>query len=244
MVLDYRVRLYRSYMQSRGEAVVNAAERLRPRAAYLRALIRDNFPADRDAAVVDLGCGYGALIYFARQGGYRHLEGIDRSPEQIAAARRLGIDGVREDDLMRAISSMPAESRDVVVTFDVIEHFRKDEVMAFVDQVRRVLRPDGRWIIHTVNGESPFAGRVRWGDFTHELAFTRASLTQVLRSSGFARVECYEDVPIPHGIKSSIRWFLWKGIRAGLRLWLAIETGDSARTGIFSQNLLAVALKS
>ena len=31
--------------------------------------------------------------------------------------------------------------------------------------------------------------------------------------------------------------------RAGLRLWLTVETGDTGRNAIFSQNLLAVAVK-
>jgi len=32
-------------------------------------------------------------------------------------------------------------------------------------------------------------------------------------SSGFSDVECFEDEPIPHGLKSGVRWFPWKGIR-------------------------------
>jgi SAM-dependent methyltransferase len=241
---DYRDRIYGRYVNARPEALAPATlNGLRPRAAYLRKLVRNHFPTNRDAAIVDLGCGHGALIHFAREAGYRNIEGIDRSPEQVAAANRLGIAGVRAGDLMEVISSLPGESQEVVVTFDVVEHFRKDEVIAFVDQVQRVLRPGGRWIIHTPNGESPFGARMRYGDFTHEGAFTRESIRQLLLSSGFAHVECYEDSPIPHGIKSSIRCALWKGIRAGLRLWLAIETGDTARDAIFSQNLLAVAAK-
>jgi 2-polyprenyl-3-methyl-5-hydroxy-6-metoxy-1,4-benzoquinol methylase len=241
---NYRDRIYRRYVNARSETLAPATlNGLRPRAAYLRKLVRNHFPPDRNAAIVDLGCGHGALIHFAREAGYRNVEGIDRSPEQVAAANRLGIDGVREGDLMEAISSLAGESQEVVVTFDVIEHFRKDEVIAFVDQVRRVLRPWGRWIIHTPNGESPFGARMRYWDFTHEAAFTRESIRQLLLSSGFAHVECYEDSPIPHGIKSSIRWILWQSIRAGLRLWLTVETGETGRNAIFSQNLLAVAVK-
>jgi SAM-dependent methyltransferase len=240
----YRGRIYGRYVNARLEALApTTLDGLRPRAPYLRKLIRDHFPADRDATILDLGCGHGALLHYAREAGYRKLKGIDRSPEQVAAANRLGIAGVREGDLMKAISSMPGESQEVVITFDVIEHFRKDEVIAFVDQIRRVLRPCARWVIHTPNGESPFGARVRYSDFTHEIAYTRESIRQLLLSSGFAHVECYEDSPIPHGIKSSIRWILWRGIRAGLRLWLAVETGETGRHAIFSQNLLAVATK-
>jgi SAM-dependent methyltransferase len=240
----YRDRIYLHYVNSRSEVLAPASlDGLRPRLPYLKRLIRDHFPADREAAVIDLGCGHGALMYVARQLGYGNILGIDRSSEQVASARSLGIDGVREGDLVETISRLPPESNDVVVTFDVIEHFRKDELVWFVDQVFRVLRPGGRWIIHTPNAESPFGARMRYWDFTHEGAFTRVSIRQLLLSSGFARVECYEDSPIPHGVKSSIRFVLWKGLRAGLRLWLAVESGDTSRGAIFSQNLLAVAMK-
>ncbi len=241
---DYRDRIYRWYVNARPVAVAPATlQGLRSRAAHLDKLIRARFPSDRAAAIIDLGCGHGALIYFARLAGYQNIRGVDRSPEQVEAARRLGIEGVGQGDLLEAISSMADSSLDAVVTFDVIEHFRKDELTGFADQVLRVLRAEGRWIIHAPNGESPFGSRMRYWDFTHEIAFTRESISQLLLSSGFARVYCYEDDPVPHGAVSAGRWLLWKGIRAGLRLWLAIETGDLGRDAIFTQNLFAVAEK-
>ena len=218
-------------------------EGLKPRAPYLTKLIQTHFPADRRSAILDLGCGHGALIHFARCGGYTNIRGVDGSPEQVAAARRLGIDGVEEVALLAALAAQADESLDVVVAFDVIEHFTRDELLSFVDQVHRVMRPGGRWIIHTPNGESPFCGRIRYGDLTHELAFTRTSINQVLLSSGFSKVQCFEDAPIVHGLKSMVRWGLWKLIRSGLRVYLAAETGDTASNDIFSQNFLAVAVK-
>jgi 2-polyprenyl-3-methyl-5-hydroxy-6-metoxy-1,4-benzoquinol methylase len=241
---EYRGRIYGQYVSSRFETLApTTLDDLRPRATYLRKLIRDHFPTDRNAKILDLGCGHGALLHFAREAGYRNLEGVDRSSEQVAAARQVGIDGISEGDLIEAVSSMPDASREAVITFDVLEHFTKNELLPFVDEVWRVLRSGGRWIIHAPNGESPFGGRMRYWDLTHENAFTRESLTQLLLSSAFTQVKCYEDVPARHGIKSTIRWLLWQGIRTGLRLWLAVETGETGRDAIFSQNLLAVALK-
>lgn len=106
-----------------------------------------------------------------------------------------------------------------------------------------MLRPGGRWIIHVPNGESPFFGSIRYGDLTHELAFTRTSLAQLLLASGFAEVRCFEDQPVVHGAKSALRWLLWRGFRGVLRLYIAAETGDARGGHIFSQNLLAVARK-
>jgi SAM-dependent methyltransferase len=134
-------------------------------------------------------------------------------------------------------------SVDALVAFDVIEHFTRDELIGLVDEAWRVLKDGGVWIIHVPNGESPFAGRMRYWDLTHELAFTHTSMSQLLRSSGFSAVACYEDEPVVHGLKSGLRWVLWKMIRVGLRLYLAAETGDTSQKAIFSQNLLAVAVK-
>jgi cyclopropane fatty-acyl-phospholipid synthase-like methyltransferase len=200
-----------------------------------------HFPTDRNAAILELGCGHGALLHVLRGTGYTNARGVDGSPEQVAAARRLGVAGVEQGDLLSALAATHNASLDVVVAFDVIEHFTKDELVALVDEVFRVLRPGGRWIIHAPNAEGPFGGRMRHWDFTHELAFTRASLTQLLMSSGFTRVACYEDRPVPHGVKSAVRAALWALIRAGLLLILAVETGAFQKAAIFSQNLLAVA---
>lgn len=238
----YRTRIYTHYVQAREQALApETLAGLAPRSHALRRLIEQHFPADRTAAVLDLGCGHGALLHFAREAGYTNLRGVDGSPEQVAAARRLGIDGVEEGDLRDTLAAQPDASLDVVIAFDVIEHFTRDELLPFVDEVRRVLKPGGRWIIHVPNGESPFGGRMRYWDLTHELAFTRTSLAQLLLASGFAEVRCFEDQPVVHGAKSALRWALWQGFRGLLRLYIAAETGDAGGGHIFSQNLLAVA---
>jgi SAM-dependent methyltransferase len=240
----YRDRIYGAYNSGRHEAVAPATlAGLNPRAPYLTAMIRKHFPAQRDSAVLDLGCGYGAVVYFAREMGYPNVRGVDGSAEQVRAAARLGIPGVEEADLLQVLCAKPDSSLDVVVAFDVIEHFTRDELLPFVDEVNRVLRPGGRWLIHVPNGESPFGSRIRFGDLTHELAFTRTSLGQLLLTSGFTDVRCFEDAPIVHGAKSAIRWVLWKGFRGMLRLYTIAETGNLASDAVFSQNMLAVATK-
>jgi cyclopropane fatty-acyl-phospholipid synthase-like methyltransferase len=192
--------------------------------------------------ILELGCGAGPFMYFAQQAGYR-VRGVDASREQVAAARRLGIPGVEEGDLLQTLRSLPDESQDVVICFDVIEHFRKEELLEFSDEIWRVLRKGGKWIIHVPNGESPFFGKVFYGDFTHEQAFTRFSIKQLVLSSGYHQVVCFEDAPIPHGLKSCLRWAMWKVIRGVLRVWLTVETGTGGSDSIFSQNFVAVAEK-
>jgi hypothetical protein len=94
-------------------------------------------------------------------------------------------------------------------------------MIPLVDEVPRVLKPSGRWIIHMPNAESPFGSRILFGDYTHEQAFTRTSLGQLLRSSGFAREDCFEDSPVPHGLKSVLRTLGWRVIRSAMLAWIA-----------------------
>lgn len=241
---DYRSRIYDYYVHSRLESLAPVdAEAVRQGGVYLERLIRKHFPSDRKAAILDLGCGHGSLIYHARRAGYVNVVGVDRSPQQVAEAKRLGIDGVVEGDILEHLASTPTGSQDVVLAIDVIEHFTREELLPFVDEVYRVLKAGGRWIIHTPNGESPLSNRIRYGDVTHEQAFTRTSLGQLLLSSGFRSLECYEDTPVVHGVASALRFVAWKMIRGILRFYLAAETGNSGGTAIFTQNLLAVAVR-
>jgi len=240
----YRERIYGQYVDGRENSVApSSVEGFEPRAPYIRRLIQRHFPENHNATIMDLGCGHGALVYFARQAGYTKVRGVDGSSQQVESAHRLGIQGVDGGDVMGTLSGLESESHDCIIMFDVIEHFARDELIRVVDEVRRVLKPGGRWLIHAPNAESPFGARMRFWDFTHEMAFTRTSIAQVLYSSEFSDVTSYEDEPIPHGVTSGIRWMLWKALRLLLRLYLAIETGDRGRSAIFSQNLLTVAIK-
>jgi len=206
-------------------------------------MIKHHFPANRDAVALDLGCGHGTIVYFARRAGYRRVAGVDRSGEQVSEAMRLGIAGVEQGDLFETIAHAPSDSLDVIITFDVIEHLARGELLPLADEILRALKPGGRWLIHTANAESPLFGRIRYGDFTHEMAFTRTSIGQLLFSSGYASVMCYEDTPVIHGVMSAGRWIVWKVVRGMLRLWLAAETGRLREPAIFSQNFLVVAFK-
>lgn len=239
---SYRERIYGQYVTARDRPLApTSLEGFRPRLPYFRKVIRQHFPRDRDAAILELGCGHGAFLYAMHQAGYKDAKGVDGAAEQVGAARKLGIGGVEQADVMSALAATASASLDVVVAFDLLEHFTRDELIRLVDEVHRVLRSGGRWIIHVPNGEGPFGARVRYGDFTHELAFTRTSMAQFLRASGFANVQCHEDQPVPHGMKSALRFLLWNVIRAGLLFYIAVETGAVDRSAVFSQNLLAVA---
>jgi SAM-dependent methyltransferase len=243
MKMDWKKTLYDSYVSSgqAAELAGSAKDQFRPREFYLRKIIRQFFPADRDARILDVGCGHGALLYFLAQCGYRNAAGVDTSPEQVALAKRLGIDRVQAGDAMGCLKQQPSGSVHVLCVFDVLEHLTRQELFELLEEVRRVLAPGGRCIGHVPNAAGLFGMRIRYGDLTHELAFTPSSLRQVFRALGFASIRCHEDKPAAHGMKSIIRRMLWDIGSAPLRVMLAAETGQTEF--ILSQNLLFVAQK-
>jgi cyclopropane fatty-acyl-phospholipid synthase-like methyltransferase len=240
---NYRTAIYSYYEMSQGIAVPSTLRDIQFKASRLKKLIKDSFPADRDSAILELGCGQGSLIHFARQMGYRNIEGFDVSPGQVATARRLGIAGVRQRDALKELKSRRPGSLDVVVTYDFLEHFNKEEVWTIASVIYRALAPGGRWLVHVPNTESPFGMTIVAGDFTHETAFNRHSLNQLFRSAGFSSSTFSEDQPIVHGLTSLARFILWKLVRLALRFVLAVETGDLGRDRILSQNINALARK-
>jgi len=165
------------------------------------------------------------------------------SQSKVAAAKRLGIRGVRQADAIETLTAAPSESRDVIVAFDVLEHLSDEDLNRFLDESHRVLKPEGRVVIHTCNAGSPFGMLMRYGDITHRRAFTKSSIEQILRAHNFADIRCIESAPVIHGLKSAARAMLWKVMRGFLRLWLLAELG-SAQGVILTQNFLVVAFRN
>jgi 2-polyprenyl-3-methyl-5-hydroxy-6-metoxy-1,4-benzoquinol methylase len=215
----------------------------RQRAPYLRRVIQTLFPKDKNARILDLGCGNGTFLYFVREAGYLSTAGVDNSREQIEQARLLGSAEVMQSDAFSFLATVEAESYDVITAFDIIEHLTKFELLRLADEIYRTLAPGGSWIIHAPNAEGFLGSRIRYADLTHEQAFTRESVEQLASAAGFRSVQCFEDAPIAHGLKSAARLVVWKTARVFLRLFLMAETGDTGRSAIFSQNLLAVVRK-
>ncbi len=100
--------------------------------------------------VLDVACGegYGSAL-LAREAS--HVTGVDLSQEAIDHARRTY--GARENLEFACATCtrvpLPDASVDVVVTFETIEHIA--EQTQFVDEIARVLRPDGVLVISCPN---------------------------------------------------------------------------------------------
>jgi 2-polyprenyl-3-methyl-5-hydroxy-6-metoxy-1,4-benzoquinol methylase len=187
--------------------------------------LRGWLPEQHDAVIGDLACGHGKLLRFFKQRGYTGLTGVDISGDQVSLARQI-VAEVEESDVLDWLVPR-GKQFDVLIALDLIEHFRREEALRFLDLCWEALKPGGRLVLQTPNADSPFALQQRYGDITHEWAFNVNQLARLMTRAKFAGIEARGLGPVPWGysLSSTARWLLWSGIRAGLQLWNLAETG-------------------
>lgn len=239
---DYRKRFYGRYVDSHMQRVRDITRAgIRNDFPVLRKTVGPFLPRNRNADILDLGCGYGTLVAFLHQLGYVNAKGIDGSPEMVSAAARLGIGPVKEDDIFDHLETA-AGAYDMIIALDVVEHFRKDELLRLLEMIHQALRPNGAFLLQTPNGLSHYGRWYGVFDFTHETILDAESTRQCLNVAGFKKVIVRPVPPVVHGIPSAIRASVWCFWQAFLRLSLAVEAGWVPGQ-VFTPNLIAVAKK-
>ena len=132
---QYRERFYKEYYRSqagRSNHRVNIQEKLRIDERLFRKEVVALIDKPKDARILDMGCGYGSLVYTLLKAGYKNTIGIDLSEEQIKVAKQLGIQEVMLGDLRDHLGANK-ETYDIITGMDIIEHFDKDEVIELLD---------------------------------------------------------------------------------------------------------------
>lgn len=240
--MNYRDKLYTTYVSTHtshlwGDVTIGG---IRRQFSVWKKYYGRFLPNNKNAEILDIGCGNGGFVYWLGQNGYINASGIDISPEQIEIAKKLRIRNVEEAELIDFLRDKQG-FYDCLFARDIIEHFKKEELLDVTGLFYASLKKRGVIVIQTPNGESVFGSRYRYWDFTHEIAFTRSSLNQILRAAGFNKTAFYPTGPVPKGIKSAIRFLLWKVIEGLLRFYMLVETGSGK--GIYTQNIIAIGYK-
>ena len=131
--------------------------------------------------VIDVGCGHGLGSVFLSK--YSNLViGADRDKDLVNANnsnyKKIKNLQFKEFDLLKPSKSF-VNKFDVVVSMDVIEHFKKQKLGTVVDSYYNLLNSDGFAIIGTPNIASrPYASQRRLD--THEFEFTRDEFEKTL----------------------------------------------------------------
>ncbi|MCP4709564.1 MAG: hypothetical protein GY869_13135 [Planctomycetes bacterium] len=152
------------------------------------------------------------------------MNSYDISSEQVGLARQVCEDVV-EGDVLDYLS-YNSERYDLIIGLDIVEHFGKNEVIPFLEGCGKALNPGGRIILQTPNANSPWGAMYRYGDFSHEVIYNPKVLSHLLKIADFEEMEAREAGPVVHGIKSVVRYGLWRTMRLMLKACHYIEIGN------------------
>jgi ubiquinone/menaquinone biosynthesis C-methylase UbiE len=137
----------------------------------------------RNKDVLEIGCGNGHGAYLLNQRSPRSYVGLDVMEEQIERARRRypGYRFLRQD--ATDLSQFADSSKDVVIIFGVLHHI--PEWRRVIDEVKRVLRPDGGFFVEEPRGMDLklFDFFFRWGHPDSDFGINR--MVEYVRSDGF-----------------------------------------------------------
>ncbi|HEX3147702.1 MAG TPA: class I SAM-dependent methyltransferase [Gemmataceae bacterium] len=177
--------------------------------------------------LVDLGCGTGRLLVKFARCGFDCL-GVDLSEAMLDVVREKAEQQALNVATLKAnlveLDELPPSSFDYAAClFSTLGMIRgRDNRQCFLNHVRRILKPGGRFVLHAHNSGYRFFGRLgrpgtEPGDYTmpqhrggadvtlHH--FTRGKLIDDLTAAGFAVREC---VPVSTRMNGRLRapWFL------------------------------------
>ena len=234
-ISDYRSRLYGHYVSAfKGHRSTDAElPGFRRQFHIYDQLLRPVLLGRVPEFALEIGCGPGSFLYWARERGWLGTTGVDLSAEQIAVARELGLNA--ENVSFQQHLADKAGVYDLIVAMDLVEHLTRDEVLQFLDMCAQALRPGGKLFLTTPNGAGLRPGPVAYGDLTHETIFTPQTIRTVLHLTGFDDIQIREIRPLPTSFLSRLRGLLWRVIRGFAQLLDMVEKGTSACEGIYSR---------
>ena len=187
--------------------------------------------------LLEIGAGTGRVLATLKAAGFANVRGVDSSKYQVSVARTAGIE-VELVDGLDALAQQQEGRLSAVLAIDVLEHLPRETCLRCLALSARALRPGGVLIARVPNGAALFGAAIRYGDITHERAFTAAMIRETMMLAGFSSVAVKPVRPLVHGAVSLLRYAIWMVVETGLRVADAAETGER-RGGIYTRNLVA-----
>lgn len=153
--------------------------------------------------VLEIGFGNGSFLAWAKAQGAL-VAGTEIDEGMLARAREKGFVA-----LPSVLAELAASGQrfDVVVAFDVFEHWDKETLIANLKCIAVLLDTGGLVLARFPNGHSPFGRVHQHGDITHQTALSKSSIEQLAGITGFTVVRVSNAASVP------VRCDMWSALK-------------------------------
>lgn len=168
--------------------------------------------------VLEIGFGNGSFLTWAKAQG-ADVVGTEIDAAMIERARAKGFDA--QPASLEALASANRQF-DLVVAFDVFEHWDKPMLVASLRQIAALLRANGQILARFPNGQSPFGRVHQYGDLTHQTVLSASSIAQLAQMTGFTVVRAGNacTVPLRRDFFSVLKHHWRRFRRARIERWI------------------------
>jgi cyclopropane fatty-acyl-phospholipid synthase-like methyltransferase len=201
---------------------------------------RDVMPTNKEARIVDIGCGMGHFLYFLISHGYRNFTGIDRSRQNINYCRQNITDKVTQTEASEYLAKH-SDQFDMITAHDVLEHIPKQELLNLLKLIYLALKKNAVFAARVPNMSNPFALDSRYRDFTHENGFTDRSIYQVLSLHGYRKIRISSTPIISGTLRSRMRKAMVAALHSAIRFFYYIQDFSVPRH--LGRNLIIICKK-
>jgi len=200
-----------------------------------------HLPADKNARILDFGCGAGRLLHFLHGKGYTNLHGADIDESEWRQLEPITRSLTKIENTRSFLISI-ANSYDFIIAKDVIYYFDNKEIQHIVDLLRAALLPQGKIYFEIFNGATLTGPYVKYKDLGIELILTEHSLRNLISKAGL-KLDCIRGNTIPITGPVSLVFTI---VNFFERLWLKFiyffeRSIDSQNPKIFKRKVIAIA---
>lgn len=150
--------------------------------------------------ILEIGCGNGDLLSFLKMNNFDSLMGVDINKDLVKHCKERNLD-VKECDMLNL--KFTDSKFNSVLCHHVFEHLPIDQQVPAINEIKRVLKENGLFIISVPSWKSSDA----WDDYSHVHPYTSKSIKGLLEDTGF---EIIEFIYVPYGTFMARRFNLDK----------------------------------
>lgn len=152
-----------------------------------RFLVKQVSKYDKNAHILDFGCGRGRWLGELRNKGYNHLTGIDKNEQNRIYVKNQGYEALKD------LTELEGCYFEVILLSHIVEHFEYYELKCLIDKLSRHLKNGGLFLIFT-----PTVNKKFFFDFDHVKPYPPPALLSIF---GIGR-----DIPVQFEVEK--KWFI------------------------------------